>query len=104
GYSLVSHVEEAEQFAVFISGAADGSVGLTGKLDALQQFKLAEGAIAITNLKSIGYHRIGSGPILLRLYAFGFFGGLSPQEAEAQVAEDPAAEFQELSPHDPQYD
>jgi hypothetical protein len=104
GYALVSHVEEAERFAVFVSGAAGGSVGLAGKLDVLQQFQLAESTVAVTSSKSIGYQRIGSGPILLRLYALGFFGGFHPQEQAREVAEAPEEEFQELSPHDPRHD
>lgn len=98
-YVLVSHVEEAESFAVLISGAAGASVSLTGKLTALRHFDLAEGSVSIVNSRNIGYQRIGTGPILLRVYGLGFFGKtklLSKGEEQRQDAEET---FQELSPH-----
>jgi hypothetical protein len=102
GYVLVSHVEEAERFAVLVSGAAGRSVTLTGQLDLLRQLKLAEGQVAVVG--SAGYHRISSGPILLRAYGFGWWGRLKPQGAGEVAPQGQEPDFQELSPRDPAHD
>jgi hypothetical protein len=104
GHVLVSHVEDAERFAVFISSAAGESVNLTGNVNALEKFELADASLAVTAKSNVGYQRISSGPILLRLYGFGFFGGVKLLSREPSQARSAAEEFEELSARDPAHD
>lgn len=104
GYALVSHVEDAESFAVLISGSAGASVKLLGTLAALQQFQLAEGSVSITGARYIGYQRTGTGTVLLRLYGLGFFGGGKLLSGGEKPAHDPGVECRELSARDEAFD
>jgi hypothetical protein len=105
GHVLVSHVEEAERFAVFISNGAGASVNLSGNADVLKEFKLADANVAVTSASNVGYQRISSGPILLRLYGFGFLGGVKLLSREEEVSSKAVEEvLRELSARDPAND
>jgi len=104
GYAFVSHVEDAESFVVFVSSGAGESVSLDGKLEMLQQFKLAEGSVSAASVQNIGYQRMSTGPILLRLYGPGFWGGIKLLAGGEGKPEGLEGEVPELSARDPVFD
>lgn len=76
GTALVSHVETAERYAVAIAGGRDAALSIEGSLEPLNALKIADASISVSGDRDIAYQRKGAGPILLRIYGFGFWGRL----------------------------
>lgn len=106
GYVLVSEVTKANAFALIISKGRNAGIQLKGESSVLNALRIAEAGVEVIGANHQCYYQRGSGPVLLGLYGFKFFGSTIKPLAPGDPGEflrtppDSSDDFVELFPND----